>query len=129
MDPVSLTSLGLGVGSSILGMKFGFDQAAQQRKETAEQVRRFQLVKTRTESEATALGNASGITSDSGSLTKYLADMSKEFGKQMDWLRQSGEDRASATEMSSMLGGAANFGSSLFSYGSANNWFRTPAVT
>lgn len=129
MDPISLTSLGVGVGSSILGMKLGFDQADQQRKETAEQVRRFQLVKTRTESEATALGNASGITSDSGSLTTYLGAMSKEFGRQMDWLRQAGNNRADATELSTMLGGATSFGSSLFSYGAANNWFRTPAIT
>lgn len=128
MDPITLASLGIGVGSSILGMKFGFDQADQQRKETAENVRRFQLLKTRTESEATAMGNASGITSDSGSLTKYLGDMSAEFGKQMNWMRQAGNAKADSTEASALFGGLSSFGSSMFSYGASNNWFRSPSI-
>jgi hypothetical protein len=128
MDP-TIASLGIGVGSSILGAAFGFGQASQQRAETAEQVRRFLLLKRRTESETEALGNASGITSDSGSLTKYLSDMNAEFTKQASWMYQAGANKANATEISSLFGGMKDFGSSMFQYGSANNWFRKPTIT
>jgi hypothetical protein len=61
------------------------------RAETAERIRRFGLFAKRTESDGEAIGNASGITSDSGSLTKYLGEMGKEFSRQMDWMKRTGE--------------------------------------
>jgi hypothetical protein len=128
MDPLSLASLGVGVGSSILGAAFGFDQADAQRRETAEQVRRFSLLSSRTYSRAQAAGGASGMTADSGSLTKYLADMSSEFTKQIDWMHQAGNSRADATEFSALASGLSGFGQSIFKFGAANNWFQTPTV-
>jgi hypothetical protein len=128
MEPLSFASFGIGVGSSILGGALGFEQADQQRAETAEQVRRFNLLSRRTTSEATAAGNASGITSDSGSLTKYLAEMSAEFGRQADWMRAAGEQRADNTEMSALFGMAGDLGGSLFKFGASNNWFRKPTI-
>lgn len=128
MEGLSLASFGIGVGSSIAGGVLGFDQADQQRAETAEQVRRFNLLAHRTESLATAEGNASGITSDSGSLTKYLSDMTAEFGRQADWMKTTGEQRAENTEMSALFGMAGDLGGSLFKFGAANNWFRQPTI-
>jgi hypothetical protein len=128
MEPMSLASFGIGIGSSILGASLGMDQADQQRKETAEQVRRFQYVRDRTQSEATAVGMASGITEDSGSLTKYLADMSKEFGRQTNWMKEAGENRASATETSAYLGMMSNMAGSAFQFGQSNNWFQQPTI-
>jgi hypothetical protein len=74
------------------------------------------------------MGNASGITSDSGSLTKYLGEMGKEFSRQMDWMRDAGERQADMTEMSALFGAAGGLGSNLFQFGAANNWFRSPTI-
>lgn len=128
MEPLSLASLGIGIGSSILGGVLGFGQADQMRKETEESIRRFKLIKDRTTSEADAMAGASGITSDSGSLTKYLADMHSEFGKEIDWMREAGNARADAMDMSSAFSSIGGIGSNLFSFGASNNWFRTPSI-
>jgi hypothetical protein len=114
MEPFSMVALGLGalkVGSDFLG---GMDRADKIKKETAEMVRRFTIQ---------GLGAASGVDSESASLTKYLTDMSVEFQRETDWLRSSGEAQADAAEMS-LLQGFGQLGSSLFSFGSANNWFK-----
>lgn len=129
MEGLSIASFGLGAGSAILGAKYGFDQADQQRAETAEQVRRFNLIAQRTASEATALGNASGITGDSASLTTYLSAMQKEFSRQADWTKEAGDIRADNTEMSTLFGTAGDLGGSMFKTGAANNWFRQPSIT
>lgn len=128
MEPLSIASLGIGVGSSILGAGLGFEQADQMRAETAERIRRFGLFAKRTESEGEAAGNASGITSDSGSLTKYLGEMGKEFSRQMDWMQKAGDQNADATEMGAIFGAAGGLGSNLFQFGAANNWFRSPTI-
>jgi hypothetical protein len=128
MDPLSIASFGIGVGSSILGAKFGFDQADQMQKETQEGLRRFFRTSAKTYSMAQAQGGASGITADSGSLTKYLADMSAEFTKQANWMQEAGDQRADATRISSLFNGLSSFGSSLFSFGQANNWYRSPTI-
>lgn len=128
MEPLSIASLGVGVGSSILGGVYGFNQADQQRAETAEQVRRFNVLARRTSSEAEALGNASGVTSDSGSLTTYLSAMQKEFSRQADWMQKAGDTRAENTDMSTLFGMAGDLGGSMFKFGAANNWFKKPTV-
>jgi hypothetical protein len=79
-------------------------------------------------SHGASAGGASGITADSGSLTKYLADMSAEFTRQANWMQEAGDQRADATRISSLFNGISSFGSSLFSYGQANNWFRSPTI-
>lgn len=128
MEPLSMASLGIGVGSSILGASLSFDQADQMRADTAERVRRFGLFAKRTQSEAEAMGNASGVTSDSGSLTKYLGEMGKEFSRQTDWMRETGDRQADMTEMAGLFGAAGGLGSNLFQFGAANNWFRSPTI-
>lgn len=128
MDPISLAAFGIGLASSVAGAAFGFDQADQQRAQTREQLRRFTLAANRTKSLAAAQAGASGIEGDSASLTKYMADMSAEFSRQSDWMQQAGDRQASATEFSSIFHGLSNFGSSVFGFGQANNWFKTPAI-
>lgn len=128
MEPFSLAAFGIGLGSSILGAKFGFDQADLMRQETAEQVRRFTMYARHQEGAATAAGAESGITSDSHSLTKYLSDMTAEFTRQADWMKQSGNRAADLQDSSTLFNALSSFGGSLFSYGQSNSWFRSPTI-
>lgn len=109
--------MGTGLGSSILGLSLGFDQSAQMRAETAEQVRRFSVQAKHQESLAAAEGNASGITSDSGSLTTYLNGMAGEFTKQMDWMKRAGDTKAENFDEANEYKFIGSFASSVFSAG------------
>lgn len=129
MEPLSMAALGVGALSAGLDIFGGFGKADRIRAETAEMVRRFTMKSEKTISEAGALGGgASGVTSDSGSLTKTLSDMTAEFRRQADWMRQAGEAGASASEMSGLFSGLGDLGGSVFKFGAANNWFREPSV-
>lgn len=130
MDPFSLSlgSLGLGVGSSILGSVFGMNQAGAQSDETSESIRRFMRYRNKTMSTADASAGASGITPDSASLTKYMADMSNEFTKQIDWMKESGDRRSDSTEFSTLFDSLSNFGGAATRFGKMNNWFQSPTI-
>jgi hypothetical protein len=124
MEPFSMVALGLGALNAGFDFLGGMDRADKIKKETEEMVRRFTIQGQKTVGQATALGAASGVDSESASLTKYLTDMSAEFQRETDWLRSSGEAQADAAKMSGMFQGFGQLGSSLFSFGSANNWFK-----
>lgn len=124
MEYAALFSLGM----SALGAKFGFDQADEQRQETAETIRRYGVQRRRTVSEGAAMGNASGITSDSGSLRTYLDAMNSEMLKQSGSIQRAGDMKADATQFSSMMGMGSNFGGSVFKFGASNDWFHSPSV-
>lgn len=117
MEPTKFGSMGVGLGSSILGLQLGFDQSAQMRAETMEQVRRYMLTARHQESLAAAEGNASGVTSDSASLTTYLNTMSSEYAKQADWMKRAGEAKADALDESNEFKFLGSFASSVFSAG------------
>lgn len=126
MEPITIGMAALSLYGAASSYFAGQDAAAAKRKETAEMARRLMRRNNETLSTATALGAASGITSDSKSLTAYLTDMSAEFRRQADWMKQAGEAGASAIELQSQYGAASNLGSSIFQFGAANNWFKTP---
>lgn len=79
-------------------------------------------------SEATALGVASGITEDSNSLKAYVDSMTKEARREEDYTIQNGETAAGASKLAGMFGAAGDLGAGIFSFGAANNWFKTPTI-
>lgn len=108
---------------SVANMIGGSKQADVIRSEGAEAGRRLRLEHQRTLGEATARVGASGFETDSESMTKFLADMSKEFQTQEDFLRSSVGKTADATDMSSLFTGLTGIGSSIFSFGKMSNWW------
>lgn len=129
MDPLTIGALGIGALKSGLDLFSGFSKGDYQRQVTAENLRRLQLKADATTSEAKALGGeASGITSDSSSLTTYIDSMQKEFKRQAAWMQTAGEQGAKASEMSGIFGAIGDMGGSLFQFGQSNNWFKTPTV-
>lgn len=125
MEYAALFSLGM----SAISAKYGFDQASEQRRETAETIRRLGVVRRQTVSENEGLGNASGITSDSGSLTTYLNAMNSEMLKQSGAIESAGNARADASEFSSLTGAGSNFGGTVFKFGAANSWLHSPSIS
>ncbi len=121
-----MVALGLGALKSGLDIFGGFQRADRMRRETDEMIRRFTLQGNRAVGKAQAAGAASGVEYDSGSLTAYLTNMTSEFRKQVDWMRQAGEAGASASELSGVFGGLGDLGGSIFNFGAANKWFRSP---
>jgi hypothetical protein len=116
----------LGAASNFFGRK---ESARLMRGETDEEVRRFHEQGLQRIGQATAAGAASGVEFESKSTQDYLAKMTDEFRRQEQWMRDSGYRRADAVDTSSYLGLAGDLGSSMFQYGSANNWWRTPSLT
>lgn len=106
----------------------GQDSARLMRRETDEEVRRFQLEAGRRVSTARAEGAASGVAFDSNSLQTYLADMSAEFEREAQWMRDSGYARARGVDQASTVGLVGDLGGAMFQYGAANNWWRKPSV-
>lgn len=100
-------------------------EAREQRRETAEEVRRMRAQHQATLGVARARAGASGVESDSGSIRKYLDDMAFELWSQEEWLRNSGARSANITSQASRYGLVSDLGQSLFSYGQANNWWRS----
>lgn len=119
------------LAGGVLGAAFSFlsgdNKANLQRQQTDEQVRRFQDRNAQTQGQATAAGYASGTTGQ-GSLSMYLNDMSTEFRRQSDWMRQAGYAQADATQSASTFGLASDIGGSLFKFGASQNWFKSPGV-
>lgn len=124
MIPLAAGALAIGIFKGASDIFGGFGKADAMRRETAEQVRRFTRQGERTISTATALGAASGVTADSGSVTTYINDMTTEFTKQLDWMKQAGAAGANASELSGLFNGISDVGGSIFQYGKLNNWYR-----
>jgi hypothetical protein len=111
------------VAGSVANMIGGQKQADVIRDQGAEAGRRLRLEHERTLGEATARIGASGFETTSESMTKYLADMTKEFQTQEDFLRKNTDRMADATSMSSLFTGLTGIGSSIFSFGKMSNWW------
>lgn len=124
-----LPLLAIGAVSAGAQLWSGFGAAGAKKAQVREQTRRMDLERQKTVSEATALGVASGITSDSASLQTYLASMNEEFKRQIDTFRRSGFQDAEAMRTSAVLGAGTTLASSLFSYGAATKWGQAPALT
>jgi hypothetical protein len=117
-------SLGLSAieaGASFLGRQ---EQARQMRRETDEEVRRFQRQADFRLGAARAAGAASGIEFESRSLQDYLGDMTSEFQRQAQWMRDAGYRKAAGVDQASTFGLVSDLGGSMFSFGAANNWWR-----
>ncbi len=135
--------LGVGaLGAGILGAGASFwgnlqqagllrEAANLQRQTTDEEVRRFEAQKNQTIGTATAIGAASGVEFQSGSLQKYLSDMAEEFRKQTDWMKAAGYEKAANLERSADIATVAapfklfgDVGASLFRFGESQNWWQ-----
>lgn len=127
---MALPALALAVGlfNAGMSMKSGFDAASRRRRAAVEAARRLRIGHERTLSATTAAGAASGITADSGSLQTYLTTMADEFRRQENLLLKSGIEEADAMRSSAAFGLVGDAAGSLFQFGAANNWFKTPAV-
>jgi hypothetical protein len=123
MLPLALSAIS--AGASLIS---AFGQSSAQRRQTDEQVRRMQAQAAQTVGTTQAAGAASGIEFDSNSLQAHLAAMKAEFERQATWTRRAGYAAADATAISGVLGAGGDLGGSLFRFGAANNWFKTPTV-
>lgn len=119
-------ALGVGVAGAAASWWNRRDQARQQRAETREQVRRFELDAARTVGLARARGAASGVEFESRSLQDHLSAMTEEFRRQALWMRETGYRSASITDEAAGFGLVADLGSSVIGLGNANNWWRRP---
>jgi hypothetical protein len=102
-------------------------QSDLQRAETDEAVRRFSAQSRTRISEGRALGAASGIESDSTSITSHLTRMTTEFDRQAEWMKSAGYAGADITKQASDVRYAGDVAGALFQFGAANNWWRKPA--
>ncbi len=114
-----------GIAGGAYGWWNAQSQAAQQKLELIETMRRLRLGQKQTMGKAVSRGAASGIEFDSGSLQTFLAAMQDEFDRQADWLRRSGGKSVSATQQAGNWNFASDLGSSMFQFGESNNWWRT----
>ncbi len=104
-------------------------QAEAQQMEGAEQLRRMRAEHAATLGRGTAAAGASGVEGDStSSLSRYLADMQKEFTYQENWAQQALDAGVSATKMAGTWTAMSDFGAGLYQYGQASNWGRAPAM-
>lgn len=117
-------ALGVGLASSAYSLYNAFGAAGAKRRATNEAVRRTRLQYDRVLSEATALGNASGVASDSTSLQTYLTTMATEMQKSLDWMRQSGQTEADLMQVNGIFGAATDVSRSIFSYGGMMGWYK-----
>lgn len=94
-----------------------------------EQARRLRLQHAATLGEGTARAAASGFESGvparESSMQTYLTQMADEFRREEDWIRKSADAEASAMKKSAVFGALTGVGSSIFSFGQANNWWKT----
>lgn len=102
-------------------------QAAQQRREAEEQLRRQTLQDEAMVGDATALAGASGVeVTSTSSLSRYLTAMTAELRRERLWAEDAALRGAAATETAGLLGGAADLGRGLFQAGQMSNWGRKP---
>ena len=106
-----LGGIGRGVGNR-KAHKAAQDQAGNVRKTTDEAARRMELGQKRTLGHAEAGVYASGIQM-SGSSEAYVKDMQSEQAKELQWLKDAGEDRAKAIEKGASVGRKAGRWSNL----------------
>lgn len=128
MEPISMAVLALSLGKTAMSFTAGLDAAAQKRRETAEAVRRLRIHNERVLGQAKLAGASSGVEYESASLQTYLTTMANEFRAEESWMMKAGLKGASAMEQAAGFGAVADIGSSIFQFGSANNWFQTPTV-
>lgn len=100
-------------------------QAGAIREQGNEQARRLRLQHDSTLGTGTARAAASGFEVEKGSsMQTYLTQMTDEFRREEEWIRKSAKAEADATNRSAIFGALTGVGSSIFSYGNANNWWR-----
>jgi hypothetical protein len=128
MEPISAGILALGLIKAGGSLSAGFDAAGQKRREVDEAVRRLRLQNERTLGLAKLAGASSGQEFESASLQTYLATMSGEFTRQQNWMKVAGASEADAMKSAAGFNAFTDVASSLFQFGSANNWFREPAL-
>ncbi len=75
------------------------DNASNSRAETQEEARRLQREGDKAEAKGRSRAAASGVTPD-GSMDIFLGSEKDEFDREVDWLKTSGENRASIIERS-----------------------------
>lgn len=119
---------GVAVAGSVASYFGKRAQASRMRAETLEAVRRMKLEQGRVLGEGTAAGAASGIESDSASLRNYLDTMAAEFARERAWAQKNGLQSAADVQGAAGFGLASDFGSALFQFGGANNWWKKPAL-
>ena len=115
-----------GLAGAAYGWWNSSQQSAEQRRVLNEQLRRQKMQQAQVLGTATARGAASGIEFESASLQGLLSEMQAEFDRQNAWTRRSGMAAANATDAAGKFNFVADLGSSLFRFGGANNWWRSP---
>lgn len=104
MDPATLAVLStatkvIGTGASLYGAyssyEAGKDAAKDSKQETAENIRRAQAQNRAALAETRARLAAQGLQF-SGTPGRYMDEMQKEQGRQIDWTRRAGSNRARA---------------------------------
>lgn len=122
--PLFAAAAGIQAASSVGSWWLSRDRARLQRRETDEQLRRFNAEAEQRLGMARAAGAASGVEFESESLQNYLDSMSTEFRRQAEWMRRAGYRGARITEQAGNFGLVSDLGSSMIRFGQSNNWWR-----
>lgn len=117
-----------GLLGGALGFVTGQKKAALEQAALDEKLRRMKLEQDQVLGRTTAAGAASGVEFDSTSLQGYLASMGAEFRAERSYASMMAKEGIDAASQANGFQLAGDIGSSLFRFGSANNWWRTPAV-
>lgn len=125
MFPFAAAAAGVGIAGSAASWWLGNKAVDAQRDTAMEEERRREKERAYVLGEAKARGAASGVEFESGSIQRYLADMTTEFGRQHQWAVDQADRGASIGKDANLLGAATGIGSSLFGYGKASNWFQS----
>lgn len=129
MIPFAVASLGLGILKAGYSYSAGMKAADQRKEGVLEAARRLRLENDYTLGAARAAGAASGVEYESASIQTYLGTMEREMRLQENLNTKAGLDEVSAMETAAKFNIFTDSVGSIFSFGKANNWFKTPSIT
>jgi len=141
VEPLSMAGLGLGLTADVFKMSLNEQAAQMQRAAALENLRKQTLgqVETVGKTEAAIAGSGfetggqrqgGGVTGggaagggNQSSMGGYLQAMQAEFARERQFNQNQIEQGFQAQQVGAVVGGVTDFGSSIFSFGKANNWF------
>lgn len=111
-----------GLAGGVVGLFGAAGAADAQYRQMMEAIRRLKIQHAKTLGETLVAGNASGVEGSSGSVQSYLATMSAEMRRQVDWMRRTGSSEISSTMEAGTWGALSDWGAAISRFGQATNW-------
>jgi len=111
-----------GIVGGAVGLFGAANASNAQYRQMMEAIRRLKVQQEKTLGETQVAANASGVEGSSGSVQSYLATMSAEMRRQVDWMRQNGSAEMKSTMEAGTWGALSDWGAAISRFGQATNW-------